>query len=118
MEVANPTEPATNDQPIFKKRTTKKPSNVRKRPVTPPPADSDSSGYSSTSGDEGGPRVKRRRRTAAVTATSTSVSKSTATDLSATKHAGDRSAQIQSANDATKQSNWFDENETNAKTLL
>ncbi|KAL8852662.1 MAG: hypothetical protein Q9221_002422 [Calogaya cf. arnoldii] len=118
MEVANPAQPTTDDQPLFKKRTAKKASNVRKRPATPPPADSDSSGYSSTSGDEGGSRVKRRRKTAAVAATSSTLSKPTSTDLSATKFAGDRSSQIESTNDATKQSNWFDENETATKNLL
>ncbi|KAI4274371.1 MAG: hypothetical protein L6R38_006111 [Xanthoria sp. 2 TBL-2021] len=118
MEVANPAQTTTDDQPLFKKRNAKKASNVRKRPATPPPADSDSSGYSSTSDDEGGSRIKRRRKTAAVTATSTTLSKSTSTDLSATKFAGDRSSQIKSTNDATKQSNWFDENETTTKNLL
>ncbi|KAL8996002.1 MAG: hypothetical protein Q9169_004382 [Polycauliona sp. 2 TL-2023] len=118
MEVANPTPSTTDNQPLFKKRTTKK-TNVRKRPATPPPADSDSSGYSSTSGDEAGVRIKRRRKIAAITASSSHISKPTTTDLSATKFAGDRSSQIESTDDATKQSNWFDEeNETTTRNLL
>ncbi|KAL8733220.1 MAG: hypothetical protein Q9166_002237 [cf. Caloplaca sp. 2 TL-2023] len=116
MEVA--AHPITHEQPLFKKRTAKKSSNLRKRPATPPPAELDSSGYSSTSGEEGGPRIKRRRKPAIVTATSNTATKSTTTDLSATKFTGDRSSRIESSNDATKQSNWFDEKEMDAKTLL
>ncbi|KAL8682529.1 MAG: hypothetical protein Q9224_006772 [Gallowayella concinna] len=119
----NPSPPPSDNQPLFKKRTTKKSSNLRKRPATPPPADSDSSsGYSSTSGPEGNPRLKRRRKTAILTATSNVPSKTAPTDLSATKFVGDRSSLIESTNDATKQSNWFDERETqnqsSAKSLL
>ncbi|KAL8804344.1 MAG: hypothetical protein Q9182_002626 [Xanthomendoza sp. 2 TL-2023] len=122
MEIANPPPSASDDQTLFKKRTAKKSSNLRKRPATPPPADSDSSsGYSSDSGPEDGPRLKRRRKTAVLTATSNLPSKPAPTDLSATKFLGDRSSHIESTNDATKQSNWFDEPETqthSAKTLL
>ncbi|KAL8800293.1 MAG: hypothetical protein Q9200_007291, partial [Gallowayella weberi] len=86
MEIANPPSPASDNQTLFKKRTAKKPSNLRKRPATPPPADSDSSsGYSSASGPEGTPRLKRRRKTAILTATSNLPSKTPPTDLSATK---------------------------------
>ncbi|SLM39790.1 pre-mrna splicing factor cwc24 [Lasallia pustulata] len=105
-------------QPLFKKRGAKK-ANLRKRPATPPSA-SDASDYSS-SGDEQGQRIKRRRKTAGVTASSGTAVKSTAEDLEVTKFAADRSALIESTNDATKQSNWFDENgkdEMSAKSLL
>lgn len=44
-----------------------------------------------------------------VTAASNTATKQTTEDLEATKFAADRSSQIQSTNDATKQSNWFDE---------
>lgn len=117
MEVATPAQNTTDDQPLFKKRNAKKSSTLRKRRATPPPARSDSSGYSSTSADEDGSRIKRRRKTVAVTATS-NLSKSTNADLAATKFAADRSSRIESTNDATKQSNWFDENETATKNLL
>lgn len=105
-------------QPLFKKRGAKK-ANLRKRPATPPSA-SDASDYSS-SDDEQGRRIKRRRKTAGVTASSGAAAKSTTEDLEATKFAADRSALIESTNDATKQSNWFDENgkdELSAKSLL
>ena len=119
MEVANPTQTTTDEQPLFKKRNAKKSSNIRKRPATPPPAQDSDSGYTSTSGDEAGARIKRRRKTAAVTASSSTFSKPTTTDLSATKFTGDRSSLIESTNDATKQSNWYDENEeTTTKNLL
>ncbi|KAI4237815.1 MAG: hypothetical protein L6R40_005840 [Gallowayella cf. fulva] len=120
MEIASPLQSTSDEQPLFKKRTAKKSSNLRKRPATPPPAHSDdSSGYSSTSGEEGGSRIKRRRKTAAVTASSTTTSsKPPTTDLSATSFPGDRTSQIESNNDATKQSNWYDANEPDTKTLL
>ena len=105
-------------QPLFKKRGAKK-ANLRKRPTTPPSA-SDASDYSS-SDDEHGRRIKRRRKTAGVTARSGTAAKATMENLEATKFAADRSALIESTNDATKQSNWFDENskdETSVKSLL
>ncbi|KAK6714387.1 hypothetical protein SNK04_005330 [Fusarium graminearum] len=46
---------------VFKKRGAKGKANIRKRPATPPPADSDDSDYSSSE-DESGQRVKRRKR--------------------------------------------------------
>ena len=95
-------------RPLFKKRASKN-SNIRKRPATPPPAASDSSSCSSSEDDEGH-KVKRRRKTAGVTAASNTALKQTTEDLEATKFAADRSSRIQSTNDATKQSNWFDEN--------
>lgn len=101
-------------QPLFKKRGAK---NIRKRPATPPPAASDSeSGYTST--EDEGRRVKRRKRTAIVTASSNTAAKALTEDLSITKFAADRSAQISETNDATKTSNWFDESGPDAKSLL
>lgn len=95
------------DQPIFKKRGGKN-SNIRKRPITPPPVASDESGYTSSS-DEQGPHAKRRRKFAGVTTTSVTGAKTDVEDLATSKFAADRSGEIQSTNDATKQSNWFDE---------
>ena len=112
--------PATEDaQPLFKKRAPKK-SSIRKRPATPTQPASDSSSYSSSEDNEGR-KVKRRRKTAGVTVASNTVPKQTTEDLEATKFAAARSSQIQSTNDATKQSNWFDENSKDrfaAKDLL
>ena len=105
---------APDTQPLFKKRGAK---NIRKRPATPPPPASDSeSGYTST--EDEGRRVKRRKKTAIVTASSNIASKAPTEDLSATKFAADRSAQISETNDATKTSNWFDESGPDAKSLL
>ncbi|KAL8869093.1 MAG: hypothetical protein Q9174_004529, partial [Haloplaca sp. 1 TL-2023] len=111
MEVANPPSTTEDPQPLFRKRAPKK-TTTRKRAATPPPAsDSDSSGYSSAESNEGR-SIKRRRKTALITTTS---SKDTApTDLStATKYTGDRSTAIESTNDATKASNWYDNDEKN-----
>ncbi|KAG6090145.1 hypothetical protein E4U30_003283 [Claviceps sp. LM220 group G6] len=93
---------------LFKKRGTKGKANIRKRPATPPPANSDSDSDFSTSEDESGQRVKRRKRTGAITASS----KDTATgnqDLKATVFTANRQVPISDSNDATKQSNWYDE---------
>ncbi|KAI4189749.1 MAG: hypothetical protein L6R41_001232 [Letrouitia leprolyta] len=105
MEIAE--QPPTSPKPLFKKRSTK--STLRKRPATPPPADSDYSGYSSAS-SSGNRKIKRRRKSAAVTAsTKTTSSYPSKPDLSPTKHTGDRTSTLTLTNDATKTSNWFDE---------
>ncbi|MCJ1409841.1 RNA-splicing factor [Ptychographa xylographoides] len=112
-------EVAEAPQPLFKKRGPKK-SNIRKRTATLPVASSDSSDYSSDDG-ENGHRIKRRRKVVGVTTTSASITKVSRDDLEAPKFAADRSAHIDSTNDATKQSNWFDEaknGEMSAQNLL
>jgi RING finger protein 113A len=107
------------DEPevLFKKRGTKK-AAFRKRPAVPPPAsDSD---YSSSE-QEDGRRVKRRKKTGGVIAVTTTTAKTNLEDLEAPKYTADRSAQIDSVNDATKQANWFDEgkeDDLSAKNLL
>ena len=99
---------------IFKKRGARAKANIRKRPTTPPPAsdDSDASDYSSSE-DEAGQRVKRRRKNkAAVTASSKDHHAHARTaHTNATVFEADRSVPITNANDATKQTNWFDEAE-------
>ncbi|KAI1372457.1 hypothetical protein F4677DRAFT_432346 [Hypoxylon crocopeplum] len=96
---------------IFKKRGAKGKANIRKRPATPPPAnsDSDDDGYTSSE-NEAGQRVKRRKKNSAVV---TASSKDNATranqDHRATIFEADRSVPITSTNDATKHTNWFDE---------
>jgi RING finger protein 113A len=100
----------------FKKRGAK--ANLRKRPATPPPA-SDSSEEYSSSEDEAGHRIKRRRKTAVVTASTTNNAKSGSfQDLQTTKFAADRSTTIVEVNDATRHSNWYDESDLSAKSLL
>lgn len=110
MDTAVSSHPPSAAPPLFKKRTTK--TTARKRPATPPPAsDSDESGYTSTEG-ESGQRIKRRKKSAIVTATSTNPSKSSqnANDtIGTTNFAADRSTTIAPTDDATKQSNWYDE---------
>ncbi|KAM3566361.1 hypothetical protein ARSEF4850_000684 [Beauveria asiatica] len=105
---------------LFKKRGAKGKANIRKRPATPPLADSDSD-YSSSE-DESGQRVKRRKKTAVVTASSKAGGGGGASkELTASAYTADRSAPLSSANDATKQSNWYDEHAADAlpaKTLL
>ncbi|KAN0089411.1 hypothetical protein V8E51_019671 [Hyaloscypha variabilis] len=99
---------------IFKKRPAKGKSNFRKRAATPPPAsDSDSADYSSSE-DESGHKIKRRKKnTGAITASSKNNAAS-ASDHTSTIYSADRSTTIKSSNDATKQSNWYDENATDA----
>ncbi|KAH7019559.1 hypothetical protein EDB80DRAFT_701114 [Ilyonectria destructans] len=107
----------SNDGPaapvaLFKKRGARGKANLRKRPATPPPADSDDSDFSSSE-DEAGQRIKRRKKMATVTASSKN-NVVGSKDLSATVHAADRSVLITSVNDATKQSNWYDEGSKDA----
>ncbi|KAI9732911.1 MAG: RNA-splicing factor [Claussenomyces sp. TS43310] len=99
---------------VFKKRTVKGKSTFRKRPATPPPtAESDDSAAYSSSEDESGHKIKRRKKNVTtITASSTNKTISD-TDLNATVYEADRSG-IRSSNDATKQSNWYDETATDA----
>ncbi|KAI8631649.1 hypothetical protein F5Y19DRAFT_424476 [Xylariaceae sp. FL1651] len=97
---------------LFKKRGAKGKANIRKRPATPPPADnsnSDDSDYTSSE-DEAGQRIKRRKQnTAVVTASSKNNASSAPNEHSAVIFEADRSVPITSTNDATKQTNWYDE---------
>lgn len=92
-------------QNLFKKRTAKN-SNIRKRPATPPEVSESSS---DSSGSDSERHVKRRRKTAVVVTSSDKSTKPPITSIEATKFTADRSGQIVSINDATKQSNWYDE---------
>ncbi|KAI0476356.1 hypothetical protein GGR56DRAFT_466210 [Xylariaceae sp. FL0804] len=107
---------ATADAPVapvavFKRRGAKGKANIRKRPATPPPVgDSDSDDSAYTSEDEGGHRVKRRKNNkAVVTASSRNNGPSTHDERSTTVFEADRTAPITSTNDATKRTDWFDE---------
>ncbi|KAI8960261.1 hypothetical protein F5Y11DRAFT_349727 [Daldinia sp. FL1419] len=105
--------PTATDTPIapvaiFKKRGAKGKANIRKRPATPPPADSDSDDYTSSE-DESGQRVKRRKKNAVITASSKDNTTHVDQNHGATIFEADRSVPITSTNDATKQTNWFDE---------
>lgn len=100
---------------VFKKRGAKGKANIRKRPATPPPAGSDSD-YSSSE-DESGQRVKRRKKTAVVAASSKATGAGAGAaqrELTASAYTADRRLPITSANDATKQSNWYDEHAPDA----
>jgi RING finger protein 113A len=102
---------------IFKKRAGK--SNFRKRAATPPPA-SESSDYSSSE-DDSGRKIKRRKKNTGMITASSSSNIPSKTDLTAPNYVASRSTTIKSSNDATKQTNWYDENATDAlssKTLL
>ncbi|KOS22336.1 Pre-mRNA-splicing factor cwc24 [Escovopsis weberi] len=114
-------EASTAPVAIFKRRGAKGKANLRKRPATPPPADSDSDSAYSSSEDESGQRVKRRKTKAVVTATSKGGAPGGHEPSGAAAHAADRSVPIASSNDATKQSNWYDEDAKDAlsaKSLL
>jgi RING finger protein 113A len=100
---------------IFKKRGAKGKANLRKRPATPPPADSDDSDFSSSE-DEAGQRIKRRKRNTVVTASSkgAAINTNNNIDLSATIFEADRNRSLDTGKaEATKQSNWYDEDTTN-----
>lgn len=88
----------------FKKRSAKAKANTRKKPDTLPPA-SDSDFTSSD--DEEGHRIKRRRKQTAVTASS--ASNTARKDVSGEQHASSGPVQLTQSNDATKHSNWYDD---------
>jgi hypothetical protein len=68
-----------------------------------------SSDYSSSE-NKSGYRIKRRKKNnTGVVAASSANNKSSDKELSATIFAADRNVPITITNDATKQSNWFDE---------
>lgn len=98
---------------LFKKRGAKGKANIRKRQATPPPADSDSDSDYTSSEDESGQRVKRRKKNAAVTVSSKTASAGRQ-DLKATVFKANRDVPISNSNDATKQSNWYDDDAKDA----
>ncbi|KAG9237677.1 hypothetical protein BJ875DRAFT_453155 [Amylocarpus encephaloides] len=108
MDSAEAPQPAV----IFKKRNAKGKSNFRKRAATPPASDSDSD-YSSSE-DESGRKIKRRKGNTGVITASSKDKAVSATEPTASRYAADRSTSIKSSNDATKQSNWYDESATDA----
>lgn len=120
-ESATPAEAPTAPVAIFKKRGAKAKANFRKRPATPSPANSDSDSDYSSSEDEQGRHIKRRKKnTGAVTASSKN-NTGPEKDLSSTVFSADRNVPITDSNDATKHSNWYDENSKDAlsaKSLL
>jgi RING finger protein 113A len=95
----------------FKKRAGKAKTTFRKKPATPPPA-SDSDFTSDD--DEQGHRIKKRRKNAAVTASSASHTRTLTED----KPTNAGPAPLTTSNDATKHSDWYDEEDLSAKNLL
>ncbi|KAH0537431.1 RNA-splicing factor [Glutinoglossum americanum] len=102
-------EPSEPPIVLFSKRSSKLKSNLRKRPTTPPPTHSNSDSEEYSSDDGSGRRIKRRRRNAGIITASSATVKTSSDALGATQFEADRSKTIESTNDATKQSNWFDE---------
>ncbi|KAI9884099.1 MAG: RNA-splicing factor [Watsoniomyces obsoletus] len=109
VETVNALQAHSDAPALFKKRSAKTKSNYRKRAPTAPPAASDSdSGYTSTE-DESGRATKRRRKNAGVVASSSTAAKGSIVDIGAPSEAADHSTTIAISNDATKHSNWYDE---------
>ncbi|KAI1008112.1 Pre-mRNA-splicing factor [Podosphaera aphanis] len=99
--------------PLFQKRRGKNKAKFRKRTVTSPATDSES-GYSSFE-DASGHKIKRRKtNSGALTASSKQGGAPSTADLQPTVFTADRSATIKSSNDATKSSNWYDEENPDA----
>lgn len=100
---------------LFKKKSGKGKANFRKRAASPPPANSDSDSDYSSSEDESGQRIKRRKKNmGTVTASSKNSGPVGDRDLSATIFTADRNVSLTDSNDATKQSNWYDEDAKDA----
>lgn len=114
---------------VFKKRAAKGRTNIRKRAPTSPPTsllplgDPDDSlsddGYDGGDGNFAGGAVKRRRRGAPMSLVSASTKDAARPhtsgrgDLSTTVFSADRSVPITDTNDATKRSDWYDEEDGN-----
>lgn len=96
----------------FKKRAAK----AAPRKVAPPPPPQSDSDFSSGSEGEGehGRVVKRRKVNDNALKASTADQKTHAAVASTTQYAANRSAVMEASNDATKQSNWYDENARDA----
>lgn len=95
----------------FKKRGAK----AAPRKVAPPPpqSDSDTSSGSDAEGDDG--RVVKRRKTNGSTLKVSTTDQKTNTAVEGTTtYEADRSAVIEASSDATRQSNWYDENANGA----
>lgn len=99
---------ADTEAPVvkFKKRAVK--AAPRKVATPPPQSDSDFSG-SEAEGDDGRV-VKRRKINGNALKASTADNQTKAAFEGTTKYEADRSAVIEASTDATKQSNWYDEN--------
>ncbi|PSS03268.1 hypothetical protein BD289DRAFT_421681 [Coniella lustricola] len=119
-------EAAVSDAPavpvaVFKKRGAKGKANLRKRPATPPPANSDSDSDYSSSEDDTGRRIKRHKKNSGAVTVSSKDNAGPAEDISATVFSADRKVPITVSNDATKHSNWYDDSSKDsmsAKSLL
>ena len=112
----------TSDAPkpvVFFRRNAKGKSSLRKRAVTPPPASDsdDDSDYDSSEERDGQPKVKKRKRnTGTVVATTSDAAAQGTADPGTAKYTA-TSRSIVQTNDATKQSNWYDEEDKEAALL-
>ena len=93
---------------IFKKRTIKAKSNIRKRPTSPPAQAQSDAEESYSSEDDAGHRVKRRKK-GGVTVSSSTGHRAGGKELNAAEYTADANAVIDVTNDATRHSNWYDE---------
>src|SRR3954452_17973017 len=116
--MADPSVTAETPQIAFKKRTNKFKPTIRKRAVTRPPA-SDSDSEFTSSEDQEGRQIKSRKKHAGVTASSTSQS---APRIDPEPEKAAHAVLIpHNSDDATKASNWYDEDandELSSKILL
>lgn len=90
----------------FKKRAAK--STARKRAATPPPAETDSDSGFESSEDEQGRQIKRRKKNTGVTASSTN---NVVSRLNEPEPQNAPQAVISNSDNATKTSNWYDEDQ-------
>ncbi|KAK8223616.1 hypothetical protein BKA81DRAFT_295721 [Phyllosticta paracitricarpa] len=97
---------------VFKKRSGK---GAPRRVAPPPRSPSALSDADSGSDGDDGRRVKRRKTTSSAVVNASSAAQTTKTEVEGvTKYAADTSASIKDNNDATKQSNWYDESAPDA----
>ena len=119
--MADEPQPDAIPQFSFKKRSAKTKANFRKKPDTPPPASDSGSDFTDDDDDGEGRTVKRRRKNVAVAASSAADANNRRTTAGKEQQsaASTDTAPVapNQTNDATKQSNWYDE-ELDEKSLL
>lgn len=111
-EATENTAPPTNDQPpsfSFKKRGAKATGNIRKRPAASSLTRDDDSSDFSSSEDESGQRVKQRKKNAGAVTASSANNRHPDKGISTPDTTASRPVPIANTNDATKHSDWFDE---------
>ena len=105
------------DAPVamFKRRGAMAKKNTRKRLTAPALSQSEDSSDDSAYEDDFGRSIKKRKKNTGTVTASSAQNRSTNTELAASTFTADRSIPISTSKDATKTSNWFDEDSNDTR---